>query len=161
MARAFVVERETFSVMADQGDAAGMLVPKNPLVSRKRIGRRCFPYRRPKRILEERVLDVGQQQFLVLLLVRDAQFDQASMSGIVQQRRHGVIDMGAPITDLDDAWPREHSAPHALDALALRFVIGIEQERPAFVVQPIPGQLVAQQKGLEKPGGVRQVPLGG
>jgi hypothetical protein len=42
------------------------------------------------------VLDVGQQQLLVLLLVGQAELDQRASSAPVEQRRHRRVDMRAP-----------------------------------------------------------------
>ncbi len=95
------------------------------------------PHRRAERVLRQRVLDVGQQQFLVLLLVRDAQFDQIGAGRIVDQPLHRLVDMGAPADHFAQRRPRQHAAAAAQDALALGLVIGIEQEGPVLVVEAI------------------------
>jgi hypothetical protein len=85
--------------VANHGDAAGMLVPFGAVA--QRAGRaRAGPHRRRERILEQRVLDVGQQQLLVLLLVGDAELDQRGMRRIGQQRLHRLVDVRAPGGDL-------------------------------------------------------------
>ena len=69
--------------------------------------------------------------------------------------------MRAPAEHLVDAGARQHPAREAPDPLAFGFVIGIEQERPAFVVKTVAGHMIAQQEGLPEPRRVRQMPFGG
>ena len=160
--RALVVESEALALVADHDDAAGMLVPLGcgAVLMRRSRRRRRLPHRRSERVLEQRVLDVGQQQLLMLLLVRDAELDQPGAGGIGQQPRHRRVDVRAPRHDLGQSRARQHAASRAQDALALGLVIGIEQERPLLVVEPVTRQPVAQQERLEEPGGVREVPFG-
>ena len=75
VARALAVERETVAAGADVDD------PRAPRKEAQRLGRAAacllqLAVSRLERILGEGREDVGQQQFLVLLLVIDAQFDQ-------------------------------------------------------------------------------------
>ena len=90
------------------------------------------------------MLDVGQQQFLVLLFVRDAQLDQRREVGIAQQLAHRLRDGGPPVEHFVDTRARQHAARKTPDPLAFGLVIGIEQERPALVMQLVAGHVVAQ-----------------
>ena len=69
-----------------------------------------------QRVLRERVQDVGEQQFLMLLFVMEAEFDQRRDFGLVGVRRdegaHRFIDMGAVFGDLGGADGRV-SSPRA------------------------------------------------
>jgi hypothetical protein len=85
--------------MADHGDPAGMLVPSAPC-RRADAALGQGPHRRAERVLEQRVLDVGQQQFLVLLLVGDAKLDQCGVRRVAEQRPHRPVDVRAPVGDL-------------------------------------------------------------
>ena len=107
------------------------------------------------------MLDIGQQQFGMLLLMREAQRNKIGQRGIVQQRCHGCIDMGTPVEDLRHAGPRQHAATAPRNPRAFGLVIGIEQERPVGVEQAIAGPVIAQQEGLPEPRRMRQMPLGG
>ena len=84
MPRQFIVEAEAFAPVADLAQAALKLLKTRsdacafPLC----VPRLCglgpasrLPVNRPQRIGEKRVKNVGEQQFLVLLLVIHAQLD--------------------------------------------------------------------------------------
>jgi hypothetical protein len=76
-----------------------------------------------KWIGEERVLDVGGDQFLVLLLVLDAEGDAAGglvFSRVLQETLNGCIDVSAIGEDevergtrgaTSRGWPRDRTAP--------------------------------------------------
>ena len=155
----FIVEGKPVRLMADAGDPAGMLVPAFVL----RAGCRWspVPHGRAQWVLEQAVLDVGKQQFLVLLFVADTQFDQRREFLACEQRRHRRVDMRTPCADFVERGAREHPAGKSRDPFALRFVIGIEDERPVLVIEPIPVEPIAQKEGFPEPGGVREMPLGG
>ena len=156
---AFIVEGEAIRLVADPGDAAGVFVP----VLRLRLcgwhGR--IPHRHAERVLEQRVLDIGEQQFLVLLFVGEPEFDQRRELLACEQRLHRGIDMRAPMADVRQRRARQHPARKAMDALAFCLVIGIEYEGPALVEQCISAEMVAQQEGFPEPRRMRQVPFGG
>ncbi|MNL19411.1 hypothetical protein D3C87_1406090 [compost metagenome] len=77
VARGFAIEREIVAGMADGHHAAREL---QPFRRRARIGDdgrgQLGRIRRTQRILREQMQDVGQQQFLVLLLVIEPERDQ-------------------------------------------------------------------------------------
>src|SRR3546814_4204061 len=93
--------------MADRDDPFGTLHPfhrgKLPNFTRNRR----VPHRRAERILREKMLDVGEQQFLMLLLVMDAEGDerQRGRRQAGQGALHRGIDMRAP-----DARSEEHTS---------------------------------------------------
>ena len=81
--------------------------------------------------------DIGQQQFLMLLLVMAAELDQRPRRlgrQIGQRLDQRGIDMGAIGADLVERRPRQHAARCARVALALGLVIAVEQKREALVV---------------------------
>ena len=165
MRRAFVVEGEGGASMADADDVAAMIHPipvsgclyKLDMSGSGGRGENTWP----QRVLGEGVLDVGQQQFLVLLFVSDAQFDQRCQLGAIQQRDHCRIDMPAPAADFVERGPRQDPARHPRVARPFGLVVRIEQERPALVERRVARQVIAQQERFPEPRGVREVPLGG
>ena len=111
--------------------------PRGPCVARGGLPVRVID--RIGRVLREGVQDVGEQQFLVLLLVMQADLqDREHAPGI--GRRHLVdqpldrrIDMGAIAGDVGGVRPRDQPALRARVARAGGDVIGVEQERKALV----------------------------
>src|SRR3546814_5720539 len=81
MARAFAVECEIFARMASRRDAFGAFDPfhrgKLPNFTRDRR----FPHGGAERVLRKEMLEVGEQQFLMLLLVMDAEGDKGAGRG--------------------------------------------------------------------------------
>ena len=118
---------------------------------------------RLKRILRQRGEDVGEEQFLMLLLVLDAESDQLERVRRKRGKRghQRLVDRAAPVTDFVEARPADHAAPRALVALALAFVIAVEEIGPTLVVEAVAGVMVAQDEGFEEPGRVGEVPFGG
>jgi len=107
------------------------------------------------------VQDVGQQQFLVLLLVVAAQLDERQCfgGGVGQQVGQRGVHMGAVGLDLGEAGAAQQPALRAGVAGAQAFVIGVEEPRPALVEDFVVGQVRHQPHGFEEPGRVRHVPL--
>ena len=98
----------------------------------------------------------------MLLLVIDAQLDQLQRSAegwaaLVEARRRRC----APGSNVIKARSAEHAAPRPGVALTFAFIIAVEEVGPAFVVQAIAGDMIAQDEGFEEPGRVRQVPFRG
>ncbi len=107
VARGLVVEGEGVSGCgvegeADLGEASGEVYP----VERRGDGlvllRRGFEVGRVERIGEEGVLDVGGDEFLMLLLVLEAEGDAARglvFEGMLHEGNHGGVDVGAIAED--------------------------------------------------------------
>ena len=102
----FIVEMEAVVGMPDGVDA---LVDGDPFLSRMLRRRREAPgwiIGRRDRVLGKGVQDVGQHQFLMLLLVVEADLDQrreageALLTGGLEELDHGGIDMPAIGGDL-------------------------------------------------------------
>ena len=90
---------------------------------------------RRDRVLRKGVQDVGQHQFLMLLLVIEADLDQRHqlpervLAGLVKEFHHGGIDMPAIGGDLVGARTGQMAALVAGVARAGADIIGIEQDR--------------------------------
>jgi len=159
--RAFAIEGEAGAGMADLDRPVGAVAPA------ERRRQRC---RRPtpvpigwrERILGEEMENVGQQQFLMLLLMLAAEFDQGRSAGV--ERRQPIddrgIDMRAIGADLVQARPGQQPPARAGVARPFRFVIAVEQIAVVRIERPIARQ-IAQHEGFEEPTGVRQMPFGG
>ena len=107
------------------------------------------------------MLDISQQQFLVLLFMRDTEFDQGAQFFPFEEGLHRLIDFRAPVDDFGHGGTREHAAREAVNTLTLGLVVGIENERPILVVQAVSVEMVAQEECFPKPCRMREVPLGG
>ncbi|MNQ39555.1 hypothetical protein D3C85_531800 [compost metagenome] len=108
--------------------------------------------------------DVHQQQFLMLLLVRQPQLDQ--FGGGLGQRRpqqgtHVFIHMPAVVQHLGHARAGHQPALRPWMTRADGFVIGVEQVSEGRIERAITNDIFGQQKRLEEPGDMRHVPLGG
>ena len=115
------------------------------------------------RVLGEGGEDVGQEQFLVLLLMLDPERDQRERVRREGRKRvlHRGIDRLAPLADLVEAGAADHPAPGPRMALALALVIAVEQERIGLVVEDVPAHMIAKHERFEEPGRMREVPFGG
>ena len=163
MARLLDVEREAFRTRpgrvltggADVDEPALDLVPSprhDPVGERPReVG----PIRRLERLRRERVLRVGQHQFLMLLLVLKPELDALRIGVAAMVRpRDAIVDLGAIRVHLAQRRPRHPAAPRAIDARADRVVVAVPQIRRARVER-----LAGEHELLEEPRRVREVPL--
>src|SRR5262245_17072337 len=108
MGRALVVKGETAASVADAEDAGLEGAPCGRRTPRSTFfwpsERATFAVRGPKRVLDERVLDIRVQQLEVLLLVVESQFDHGTQPLQVGRRKprqalgDGRIDVG-PIAE--------------------------------------------------------------
>jgi hypothetical protein len=109
------------------------------------------------------VLDVGEQQFLMLLFVLQAELDQRVDRWVVrrgEQRRHALVDLRTIGLDLGQAGTRDEAALRPRMLLAHLVVVAVEQH-PVVGVERLEAALVAlEHEGFEKPRHVRQMPLG-
>ena len=161
--RPLVVEGEVLALMpqadepaveADEAKGIGRRCGRR--MARRRIGRR-------QRRLGEQVQDVHQDQFLMLLFMRQAQVDQGREIRplIHQQAAHGGVHV-RPIGD-HVVQRRSGQQPAFRSRLpgTKRLVIGVEEVVEARVERSVAGQVRNQQEGLPEPGHMRQVPLRG
>ena len=173
VARQLVVEAEAVAVVADVDQAAGKTDPRrrHNALGRSRRRWRVGAVGRVQRALRQQMQDVGEDQFLVLLLVLHTEFDQRRQCfnvGIVgvaipvgQQTRDAGVDIGAPGAHLVHRRARQQAAPGARIALADAVVVRVEQH-PKGWMKGLEARLHGfQDEGFEKPRGVRQVPLDG
>ena len=115
--------------------------------------------------MREGVQDVGQHQFLMLLLVVEADFDQRRerrqrvLIGLVEEFHHGGVDMPAIGGDLVGAGAGQMAALVAGVPRSGADVIGIEQEGVVRVKRPVALAVLAEQELLEEPGGMGAVPF--
>ena len=166
MSGPFVVECEAGPLMTDL-----LHPPGHPIQPHRRdCGPRVGPavaINRAEWVAAERVLQVGQEQLLVLLLVVQAEHDQRPENalqaavGTVEQRAHPRVDRLAIPVDLGDRRASEQPAFAPRDPLADRVVVGIEQETIFRWGDPVAGRGRLDDERLEEPARVCQVPLGG
>jgi len=151
--------------MADFDHAAVAAVPGEGLSRAAAAHRLQVVVRREQRVARQQVLDVGNQQLLVLLFVVQAQRDQGQQPGVVcvagQQALHALVHIGAVGQHLGQRGAREQAALRARVLGAHAVVVRIEQHAKRRVERCKRQFVRLQHKGLEEPGGVRQVPFGG
>ena len=115
--------------------------------------------------MREGVQDVGQHQFLMLLLVIEADFDQRRerpqrvLAGLVEEFHHGGVDMPAVGGDLVGARTGQMAALVAGVARAGADIVGIEQIGVIGVKRLVARAVLAEQELLEEPGGMGAVPF--
>jgi hypothetical protein len=165
VARPLIIERETGTGMADLVEPAGELDPsgrrrarRHRIWARRLIGRQ-------QRVDREDVLDVHQDQFLMLLFVLQAQFDEGRglmphrRAGLINQPQHRRADMVAIGADRIDRRARQKPAFRPWVAWPGRLVIGIEQISEGRIEHPVSRVERPEQKGLEEPTGVGEMPF--
>ncbi len=162
MLRRFIVEGKTLAWVADLRDAFA------PAQEFQRHGfggarrSRVLAEYRVQRIEREQVLDVGQQQFLVLLLVVEAEFQQRRTFRVAvitfEQSIHSLVNARAIIEHFRKRGPRQQAPLRARMHRADRLVIGIEQVLPLRMQRHVTG-LPREQELFKEPCGVRKVPL--
>ena len=150
--------------MADLAHAAGIVDP----VERRRAACRRGAIGlvgRVDAVLREQVQDIHQDQFLMLLLVVQAEHDQRRSLGPDGCRRggdeafHRRVDMGAIGGNVGRRGARQHAALRPRMPVADGVVIGIEQVGVVLVEDLVSRGMGAEHEGLEKPGNMRAVPL--
>ena len=109
------------------------------------------------------MLDVGQHQLLVLLLVLHAECDALLQVRIIalrfQQGLHVQVDVLPVGCDFGQRRPRQQSALRPRVHVADGDVVGVEQVVVLLVETPVGGIEVLKHEALEKPGDVREMPL--
>ena len=115
--------------------------------------------------MRKRVQDVGQHQFLMLLLVIEADLDQRRdrrervLTGLVEEFHHRGVDMPAVGGDFLGAGAGEVAALVAGVPRAGADIIGIEQKGVIGVERLVALAVFAEQELLEEPGGMGAVPF--
>ncbi len=165
VARAFVVEGEAFVGMADVGQTSGKTHPAHRLRVLRcghGAGRGAGhgAIRGVQRVLRKQMQQIGEQQFLMLLLVVQPKFEQRSWSGLARQTLQRRIDMSAKGQNLFERRPGEQAALRARVARADGFVIRVEEIAEGRIEHAVARQMRREDELLEKPGGVRQMPFG-
>jgi hypothetical protein len=120
-----------------------------------------------RRVLRKGVQNIGQQQFLMLLLVMQADLDDLEYAPGICGRRlrdktlDGAIHVRTIGCHIIAIRPCDQSALRTRMARTCRDIIRVEQKRESLVEDPVRGIVRHQQKLLEKPGDMRAMPLGG
>ena len=118
-----------------------------------------------QRIHPEHVLDVGEHQLLVLLLVVQPELDhrQRRMIRVVadalDQRLQRAVDVRAVREHLGDRGPRDETALRATVTLARLHVVRVEEERVLRVRRDVGRVERREHERLEEPTRVREMPL--
>ncbi len=163
MPRPLVVVAEADAVMADLGDPAADRSPRLRRESNVWVGR-AVDVHRCECVRREQVFHVHQEQFLVLLLVMAAQFDQSPRrlvqpSGL-EETRHRVLHVLPVACDVSDPRAGHQPALWARVPRADGLVVGVEQVPVGRVVLGV-GRIGPKDELLEEPRRMRPVPLGG
>ena len=97
----------------------------------------------------------------MLLLMIQAEFKAPPNLPIlpVQERFHGPVNQGSVVHHVADGGTGQQPAPRPRIGLADTVVVGVEQMLVAPIHRLVGGGERLEQKGLEKPCGVGQVPL--
>ncbi len=109
--------------------------------------------------------DVGQHQFLMLLLVVQTDFHQRRdlrelvLARFVKEFHDRRVDMQPVSGDLVGAWPGQVAALVAGVARTGADIVGIEQVRVIRVERLVARAMFAEQELLEDPGGMGAVPV--
>ncbi len=125
---------------------------------------RGFEIGRVERVGEEGVLDVGGHQLLVLLLVLEAKGDAAGglvFEGVLHEGDHRGLDVGAVAQDGVERRARKRGAEFLLGHVAEGVVVAVEEPVEVGMKGLVSGGELTQNKGLEEPAGVGEVPLDG
>ena len=157
-----VVKAEPLAAMADLDGAALVFQPAGLGWMVARGGGRPRQVDRVEGIPRQDVLDVHEEELLMLLLVMEAQDDQLGQTGLIrmlEQWRHGSVDMGAVARDVLDARPREEPALGAGVPGADSLVVRVEDVRVRIVEHVVTAGVLSEQERLEEPRDMGAVPL--
>jgi hypothetical protein len=165
MARCFVVEGEALAFKADVIQPFGKFQP-----GRRR--RSCSPgdgrstVDRMQRIQREQILEIGQEQLLMLLLVVQAEHDALDRIRVARwidardQCGHVVIDVRTVRRDVFYCRARQKTTQRAREKRADRLIVRVEQIAVLRMECTIARQQRQQQEVLEEPRRVRKMPFG-
>ena len=163
MCRSFAVEMKGLRIGADRDDAPGDIdqAGRRGLHAR-RTG--CGPVRaigRPQGILGEQVQDIGQEEFLVLLLVGQPQIEHGQGAGIagIEQAVHVSVDMGAVGEDLVQGRPGQHATAGTGMPCTDSVVVGIEKIGKIRMKTGVLAAFRSDDEFLEEPACMRKMPF--
>ena len=110
---------------------------------------------------EEGVLDVGGDEFEVLLLVLEAEDDAAGgfVFRAIEEAFDGGVDVGAVGEDGVEGRAGEGGAEFLLGHVAEGVVVAVEEPVEVGVEGVVGGDELAEHEGLEEPTGVGQMPF--
>ena len=122
---------------------------------------------RAQRITRQGVLEVGEDELLMLLLVMQPQdergpdLSELRLIGPIEKRFHPAVDGRAVVIDLGHRRPGEQAAPIARDTLAHGVVVRIKEIGILRIDWRFAGLFRRQDESLEEPRGMGQVPFDG
>jgi len=120
---------------------------------------------RVERIDAEIVLDVGDQQLLVLLLMVQSQlgargnYRPVGRGAVRNECHHRRVDVGPIGHHLGDRRPRQQATPGPRIDLSDLLIVRVEEELECLAERLVAGGERLQHEGLEEPADVGQVPL--
>ena len=113
---------------------------------------------------EEGVLDVGEEEFLMLLFVMEAE-DEAGFGFwrriMGEEGVDGGVDVVAVVEDLGEGGPGEGGAELFAGLGGDAVVVAVEEPEEIGMEGVVAGREFAEDEGLKEPGGVGEVPFGG
>src|SRR5713101_5233551 len=121
---------------------------------------------RVERIAGEHMFDVRNHEFLMLLFMMQAQCKdgrdlcQLSLIELLQQVEDVLIDIAAVPVGLLDGGPGDQTAIGSAVPFSQRIVVGIKQVRILWMKGLVTRNCWKEEKGLEKPADVGEMPLG-
>src|SRR5215470_11586397 len=141
MSWSLVVEYEIRPGVADRDHPA---LERDERVRRRVAARpRSSAVCRTERIRAEVVLEVGDEQLLVLLLVMQAQLDHrgdwTEVGSALEQGSDRLVDVRAIREDLGDGRPRQRPSRDSLELRTGAVVVRVEQHRVTLVQRPVRG----------------------
>ncbi len=162
--RPFIVKVKRFAFRADLIEAFRI---KLLLLLRRAFSRPCSDCRlvhRMQRVAPESMLDIGNDQLLVLLLMvqpEDHKFLRfcGDRTGL-QQLEHLLVDVSAILADFLQAGTRKGIAQRFFRLLAYSVVIRIKEIAKLRMERPISGQMIGKNESLKEPTCVCHVPFG-
>jgi hypothetical protein len=162
MPRRLVVEREERPGVSDLDEAGLVAVPAQRRSGALRaLGR--LDVGGIQRTARKEVLQVGEDQLLMLLLVVEAEFEQERVlfgqRVSLEERVDAGVDVRAERADFLEARTGEQSARGPRPRGPDRDVVGVEQRAERGIERAVTRQRAGQEERLEEPARVREVPL--
>jgi hypothetical protein len=158
MPRALVVERESRRARTELGKPRRLELELelHGAAAARRNGGGAVSNLEPVR--EQDLLGVRQQQLLMLLLVVQAELDEARELGVVglglEEAEHGVVDTGTIIMNLGNGRAAKHAAVGPGMHRADRLVVGVEEPLVSIVYGPVAALPGPEDEPFEEPRGV-------